>query len=72
MVGGFTDLFHGFEEGNPILLATAGIVGGALTISTVNFGIGMGKTTVKTVSGLIEMGSTAIAQSALFVSGMTG
>lgn len=71
LVGGFTDLFHGFEQGNPVLLATAAVIGGALTISAVNFGIQMGKTVVKTVSGLVDMGATAIAQSALFVSGMT-
>ncbi|MDQ0241159.1 phage tail tape measure protein [Arthrobacter bambusae] len=70
-VGGFTDLVHGFEQGNPVLLGIAGVIGGALTISAVNFGIQMGKTVVKTVSGLVDMGATAIAQSALFVSGMT-
>lgn len=70
-VGGFTDLVHGFEQGNPVLLGIAGVIGGALTISAVNFGIQMGKTVVKTVSGLVDMGATAIAQSTLFVSGMT-
>lgn len=70
-IGGFTDLVHGFEQGNPVLLGIAGVIGGALTISAVNFGIQMGKTVVKTISGLVDMGSTAITQSALFVSGMT-
>ena len=69
-VSGFTDLVHGFEKGNPVLLGLAGIIGGALTISAVNFGIQMGKTVVKTISGLIDMGATAIAQSTLFVRGM--
>jgi TP901 family phage tail tape measure protein len=69
-VKGVTDLFHGFEQGNPVLLGVAGIIGGALLISTVNFGIQMGKTVVKTISGLVDMGATAIAQSSLFVSGM--
>jgi hypothetical protein len=67
---GATDLFHGFEQGNPVLLGIAGIIGGALLISTVNFGIQMGRTAVKTVSGLVDMGATAIAQSSLFVKGM--
>lgn len=70
-VKGFTDLFHGLEQGNPVLLGIAGIIGGALTISAINFGIQMGKTVVKTVSGLVEMGATAITQSTLFVKGMT-
>ncbi|MEZ2388219.1 phage tail tape measure protein [bacterium RCC_150] len=67
---GATDLFHGFEQGNPVLLGVAGVIGGALTISAVNFGIQMGKTVVKTVTGLIEMATTAVAQSVLFVKGM--
>ncbi|WP_284984301.1 phage tail tape measure protein [Arthrobacter sp. efr-133-TYG-118] len=69
-VQGFTDLFHGFEKGNPVLLGIAGLIGGALLISTVDFGVQMGKTVVKTVSGLVDMGATAIAQSSLFVKGM--
>lgn len=71
MVKGFTDLFHGMEQGSPVLVGIATVIGGALTISAVNFGIQMGRTVVKTVSGLVDMGATAIAQSALFVSGMT-
>jgi hypothetical protein len=66
LLSGITDLFHGFETGNPILLTAAGIIGGALTISAVNFGIKLGKTAVGAVTNLIDMGRTAITMGSEF------
>jgi hypothetical protein len=66
LVHGVTDVVHGFEQGNPVLLTAAGIIGGALLISTVNLGIKMGKTAVGVVTNLIEMGSSAITMGQQF------
>lgn len=68
---GFTDLVHGFEEGNPVLLGIATLIGGMVTASVVNFGISMGKTAVSAISSLVDIGASAIGQSQLFVAGMT-
>ena len=70
LVGGFTDLFHGFEQGNPVLTGLADLLGIVVAGSVVNFGIKMGKMVVSTISGFVDMGAAAIAQSTLFVKGM--
>ncbi|MGN6724112.1 MAG: phage tail tape measure protein [Marmoricola sp.] len=56
LMGGVTDLIHGFEKGNPVLLAAAGIVGGAMLISVTNLGIKMGKTAVSVVQDAMSLG----------------
>jgi TP901 family phage tail tape measure protein len=66
-LGGFSDLVHGFEEGNPVLLTTAGVIGGTLALAIVTYttklivaGVTttvemakMGFTVAKTVAGMV-------------------
>ena len=70
-ISGFTDLVHGFEQGNPVLLGVAGVIGGALLISTVNLTAKMVTMGLKAAGTFIQMGADALAQSSLFVKGMT-
>ncbi|WP_427130302.1 phage tail tape measure protein [Pseudarthrobacter sp. S9] len=69
LIGGFTDVFHGFEQGNPVLLSLAALLGGAVTLSVVNFTINMVKAGIATVVQLGEMGAASILMGQKFIAG---
>jgi TP901 family phage tail tape measure protein len=66
LMGGVTDLIHGFEQGNPVLLAAAGIIGGAMLISTANLGIKMATTAASTVKDVIGIGKAVTTMASQF------
>jgi TP901 family phage tail tape measure protein len=68
-LSGFADLFHGFEEGNPALLTTAGILGGVMVISIAAYTAKMVEAGIASVSTMVGMGARAIAMGGEFVAG---
>jgi hypothetical protein len=55
-VSGFKDLVHGFEEGNPVLLTAAGVLGGAVALA---IGAYTTKLVIAGVTTTVEMGKMA-------------
>jgi hypothetical protein len=55
-VSGFKDLVHGFQEGNPVLLTAAGVLGGAVALA---IGAYTTKLVIAGVTTTIEMGKMA-------------
>jgi len=68
-LSGFADLFHGFEQGNPVLLGIAGVLGGVMVVSLAAYTIKMIEAGVATVDKMITMGAEAIAMGGKFVAG---
>lgn len=69
MVGGFTDLIHGFEKGNPVLMGVATVIGGALVISTVNLTKKLVDMSILGVKNFIQLGAEAVTMGSQFVAG---
>jgi TP901 family phage tail tape measure protein len=68
-ISGFSDLFHGFEQGNPVLLGFAAVLGGVVLIAIANYTIKMAEAAIATVKQLVVMGASALTMGQNFVAG---